>query len=166
MVCDYSKASTWEKRKKPWEEMSGLPIWYCWFCVGTVKAFLPICGWSQSRRKKITVGTLLLEVRKHPRECRDISCPAPGWERRCSQTQTSFHAIVLPKEFKTLNNQVSNPSSLEEELLKDRVWGGKWGHKFPYLWDSPQWLTYTSGIIELLCRWTKYILDFIWVAFK
>lgn len=36
-----------------------------------------------------------------------------------------FNAMVSPKEFKTMNNQMSNPSSLKEELLKNRVCGGK-----------------------------------------
>ena len=89
---------------------------------GNIKAFLPICGQSQSGGKEKDHWTLVLEVKKSTQENVRIF---PGLfqdeKEDAHKFKCLFNAMVSPKEFKTLNNQISSPSSLKEELLKNRV---------------------------------------------
>lgn len=104
---------------------------------GEIKALLPIRGQSQSGRKNKNHWALVLKVKENTRKFQVFLGLFQGEKVYVHRSKCFFSALVSSKEFQTLNNQISNSFSPEEELIKSRLWGIKWEQKFPYPWAIP-----------------------------
>lgn len=119
LVCGYSNSFHWEE-KEFWEELSGLLIWCSAGFVGEYQGILTNL-WTESKwKKEEDHWTLVLEVKKGTENI-SIFLGLFQDEKDSKFTNSCFfNAIISPKKFQTLKHQISNSSSLEKELIKNR----------------------------------------------
>lgn len=135
-------------RKKFWDVWA-LHMVLLVLCVGGNQDII-INSWKKSKWKKeerpLDIGVRSEKVHK---KISDYFLAWSRMRRGMFTDSNDFSMLWFHQKNSRLDNQISNSFSPKEKLIKNRLWGRKWGQKFPYPWVIPffpQWLVYTSGI--------------------